>query len=286
MDDLLKSADVAELLRVHPKQVYRLLKRGLPGRRVGGEWRFVRAEVLRWADTTEKAPADAAAVDVQAGPPPLLAANGDLLIEVLLAQLARARQLVGFVQADAATALRHLREHAVLLAGYHAETPPSHIEAARLARIHLARREVGLAFPETQRVRKLGDIGGKRLALRPSTAGVRAHFDRALRGIGSLKSLGATAVDFDSHREAVCAVLCDDADVALTTSGWAARVGLRFLPLANESYDLLLYAEHLGRPPVVSLCEVVQERAFRAALARLPGYDPAGAGQIRYSFDE
>ncbi len=44
---LLKSVEVAALLNVHPKHVYRLLRRGLPGRRVGGDWRFDRDEVLR-----------------------------------------------------------------------------------------------------------------------------------------------------------------------------------------------------------------------------------------------
>jgi excisionase family DNA binding protein len=46
---LLTSAEVAQLLRVHPKHLYRLLRRGLPGHRVdGGHWRFDREEVLAW----------------------------------------------------------------------------------------------------------------------------------------------------------------------------------------------------------------------------------------------
>src|SRR4051794_27145097 len=43
---LLTTEEVASLLRVHPKHVYRLLKKGLPARRVGSEWRFERGEVL------------------------------------------------------------------------------------------------------------------------------------------------------------------------------------------------------------------------------------------------
>ena len=39
---LLTTVEVAEVLRVHPKHVYRLLKKGLPARRVGAEWRFDR----------------------------------------------------------------------------------------------------------------------------------------------------------------------------------------------------------------------------------------------------
>lgn len=37
------------MLRVHPKHIYRLLRRGLPARRVGGHWRFSSTEIERWA---------------------------------------------------------------------------------------------------------------------------------------------------------------------------------------------------------------------------------------------
>ena len=33
---------------------------------------------------------------------------------------------------------------------------------------------------------------------------------------------------------------------------------------------------------VVRLCEVAQGRAFRAEVGAIPGYDAAGAGDIRY----
>ena len=45
---LLTTRDVAALLKVHPKHVYRLLKRGLPAHRVGDEWRFDEDEVRRY----------------------------------------------------------------------------------------------------------------------------------------------------------------------------------------------------------------------------------------------
>ena len=47
--DVLKVAELAEYLRVHPATVYRLLRRKqLPGFRVGGEWRFSLDEIDRW----------------------------------------------------------------------------------------------------------------------------------------------------------------------------------------------------------------------------------------------
>lgn len=299
--DLLKSTEVARLLRVHPKQVYRLIDQGLPGRRVGSEWRFLRDEVLAWSAQRERGATttttllppspivsstlSGAAITV-AAPPPLLAANGDIVVEVLLAALGSAgKPLLGFVQADARTAVSHLAAGAVLLAGFHGQPPPSHLAADRLARVHLVRREVGLAHPRRRTLRGVADLAGKRLATRPAGAGVRAHLDRALERAGeSLASLGieAEAREVDSHRDAVCAVVRGEADAALTTSAWAARLGLAFHCLATEPYDLLLHAPHLGRAECVAVCEVAQSRAFREALGAIPGYDPREAGEIRY----
>src|SRR5579871_1044502 len=102
---LLTTREVAALLKVHPKHVYRLRKRGLPAHRVGDEWRFDEDEVRRYcrargeeaASASEESPRE----NRPEGPPPLLAGNGDVALEVLLDD-ARARKapLVGLVQAD------------------------------------------------------------------------------------------------------------------------------------------------------------------------------------------
>src|SRR5262245_51197340 len=94
-EGLLTSSEVADLLRVHRKQVYRLMKQGLPAHRLGGEWRFVRAEVLAWAERGGAAPPPPLGEEATpvhrgtsgASPPPLLAANGDVVVEDLLAGL-------------------------------------------------------------------------------------------------------------------------------------------------------------------------------------------------------
>ena len=41
-------------------------------------------------------------------------------------------------------------------------------------------------------------------------------------------------------------------------------------------------ARDLGDPRVVRLCEVAQSPRFRAAVEAIPGYDAAGAGDVRY----
>jgi excisionase family DNA binding protein len=47
MDDILTASQVARLLQVHPRTVYKLAKQGaLPGRKFGGGWRFSKSEIM------------------------------------------------------------------------------------------------------------------------------------------------------------------------------------------------------------------------------------------------
>jgi excisionase family DNA binding protein len=295
--ELLTTLEVAALLRVHPKHVFRLLKQGLPGRRAGSKWLFDRDEVLAWASARGTAPATVqrvaepavarpasptAASQAQA-PPPLVAANGDILIERLLAALHGAGgPLVGFVQADREQARHHLDDRAVLAAGYHGDVPVER----HLSWMHLARRDIGLCT----RGKKLSSLGqlrslpAGRLISRPPTAGVRAHLDAALEGSGiDAVQVHARATIAAAHRDVVSAVARGDADVGLVTRAWASLFGLAFYSVASEPYGLLLATHDLGTPALASLCGIAQSRTYRTLLREVPGYDPRHAGELRVS---
>ncbi len=284
-DALLTTAEVAALLRVHPKHVYRLLRKGLPARRVGGEWRFARAEVLAWSGARgAAAPGPGAAPAADGAPPSLVAANGDVAIRALLALAARAGPpLIGFVQADVRSAAAWLASDAVLAAGAHAGGFPTHVGDARVARIHLVSREIGLLGPRGAPPPRVRDLARARIASRPPTAGVRRYLDAALRAARlDPEKVHRRALVLDSHLDVVCAVAAGRADAGLASRAWGEQAGLSFAPLATEAYGLIVKARDLGDPRVVRLCEVAQGAAFRAGMAAIPGYDAAGAGDIRY----
>jgi excisionase family DNA binding protein len=47
IEEILTANQVAELLQIHPRTVYKLVKQGsLPGRKFGGGWRFSKSEIL------------------------------------------------------------------------------------------------------------------------------------------------------------------------------------------------------------------------------------------------
>jgi excisionase family DNA binding protein len=47
IDEIITANQVAGLLQIHPRTVYKLVKQGLlPGRKFGGGWRFSKSEIL------------------------------------------------------------------------------------------------------------------------------------------------------------------------------------------------------------------------------------------------
>ena len=57
IDEILTASEVASLLHVHPRTVYKLVKQGsLPGRKFGGGWRFSRRDIMRMISPVESAP--------------------------------------------------------------------------------------------------------------------------------------------------------------------------------------------------------------------------------------
>jgi PTS system nitrogen regulatory IIA component len=54
IDEILTASEVASLLHVHPRTVYKLVKQGsLPGRKFGGGWRFSRRDIMQMISPRE-----------------------------------------------------------------------------------------------------------------------------------------------------------------------------------------------------------------------------------------
>jgi len=281
---LLTSREVAAVLRVHPKHVYRLLAQGLPGKRAGGKWLFDRDEVLRWAAARgHRAPDPPSRISAPTHGA-LLAANGDLCIEELLsAARDRGPPLIGFVQADRASALAWLEDGAIMAAGCHGEHIPAQLGAERLVWLHLCNRQVGLCT-RGRALSSLAELARLRLGSRPKSAGVRVHLDTALSAARlDPDRIHRSATLLGSHRDVVFAVAREQVDVGLASQAWASRLGLRFRALTEEPYGLLLRAADLGEPATARLCEIAQSRSFRARLDAIPGYDATQSGILRFA---
>lgn len=112
-------------------------------------------------------------------------------------------------------------------------------------------------------------------------SGSRAALDHALRVAGVAP---ATVRGYDravgSHRTVAEAVSAGLADAGPGILAAARALGLGFVPLAEERYDLVFTGEMRESPPVAALLDTLASRAFRDEIDALPGYDISRTGTV------
>jgi excisionase family DNA binding protein len=66
MEEIMTPSEVAAMLKIHLKTVYKLAEKGvIPGNRIGRSWRFSRSDVLELVSSKSMGFAEAAASSVQ-----------------------------------------------------------------------------------------------------------------------------------------------------------------------------------------------------------------------------
>jgi putative molybdopterin biosynthesis protein len=190
-----------------------------------------------------------------------------------------------------------LRDRAAHVAGTHAIDPLDgsyNVSAVRrygprerVALVHFARREQGLIVARGNPL-GLGGVAeiarrGARFVNRQRDAGTRMLFDLLLAQADVAPESIAGYDRLEFTHTAVAALVADGAaDCGLGIRAAAAALGLDFVPLASEPYELALRASALTEPHIATLVATLASAPVRAAIDALPGYDATGAGAVRY----
>jgi putative molybdopterin biosynthesis protein len=160
-----------------------------------------------------------------------------------------------------------------------------HLLGADVRLVTFAVWEQGFMFRDgnPKGVHDAADLGRSdvRLANREPGSGARALLDAELARVG----LAGTAVDgygsvVRSHLAAAEAVAAGLADVAVGIRAAAQALGLAFLPLARERYDLVIPARFFELPAVQALLETLTSPLFRLEVEALGGYDVSPMGTL------
>jgi putative molybdopterin biosynthesis protein len=130
----------------------------------------------------------------------------------------------------------------------------------------------------------LADLARQDVAFinRQRGAGTRMLLDMKLSALGIAPgSVTGYAREEYTHMAVASAVSTGLADTGLGVLSAARALGLDFIPVMAERYDLAIPAEHLEIPMVAALLGVIREDAgFRAALEALGGYGLEQTGRI------
>jgi putative molybdopterin biosynthesis protein len=119
-----------------------------------------------------------------------------------------------------------------------------------------------------------------RLVNRNPGSGTRIWLDQQLRkaGLQPEQTRGYTC-EVNTHTAVARAVLEGSADVGLGLRAAADQLGLDFIPLFHERFDLVIPEDFMHNPMIQVLLNHLQSQQFRQAVAEMPGYDTSHTGE-------
>jgi putative molybdopterin biosynthesis protein len=217
----------------------------------------------------------------------------DLLATLLRRRDPRLRLSSGHVGSlGGLMALRQGRAH---LGGSHLLDPESntynvpfierHLAGMPLKLIHLAWRQQGLMLapgnPKDLRVIKDLARPGVRFINRQRGAGTRLLLDFLLKeqGLAASAIQGYEREEY-THMAVAVNVFSGTADVGLGIMAAAQALGLDFIPLLPERYDLVVPESTFNDPRFQVLLAVIRSPEFQEAATALGGYDLKDCGKI------
>jgi len=126
----------------------------------------------------------------------------------------------------------------------------------------------------------LDDLPRVRYVNRQRGAGTRVLLDYELgrRGISPEQVQGYEREEY-THLAVAAAVASGSADCGMGIRAAALALGLDFIPVAHERYDLVLREEAASLPMVQHVLALLEDAEFRAAVAAQPGYDVSEMGR-------
>lgn len=220
----------------------------------------------------------------------------DLTLDLLSSEIRRANPGITLSSSNVGSlgGLLALRRGEAHLAGSHlldeetGEYNVSHIRQVlagrEVALVNLVHRVQGLMVaPGNPRgVRGLEDLLRDDVSFvnRQRGSGTRVLLDYELRrtGLSPDRIEGYRREEF-THTAVAAAVASGTADTGLGILAAARALGLEFVPLLKERYDLVIPREHYDSPLLRPLLETVRGDRFRSGVEALGGYDTSEMGK-------
>lgn len=151
--------------------------------------------------------------------------------------------------------------------------------------VALVGREQGLlvARGNPKGIHTLGDLTNPevRFVNRQRGAGTRVLLDYQLHQLGIPQaSISGYPQEEYTHLSVAAAVASGRADCGMAIAAAAQALGLDFMPLFKERYDLVIPLEYADSALLAPLMDLLTDTEFRKMVAALPGYDLAPMGEV------
>jgi putative molybdopterin biosynthesis protein len=296
--EMLNTKEVAEYLNINEKQVYKLIQeKKIPATRITGKWTFPKQLIDAWIIKNAEENIALQGKTTEPGSHIVVMGSHDFCMELLSHELTREFPDLSLSVSNVGSfsGLLALGRGICHVACAHLFDPDSgtynvpylahHLPDRPVMVINLVHRDLGLivARGNPLNIQTIADIerSGARIINRQGGSGTRLFFDAELTRLGiAAERIPGYENEVATHNDAALAVFGGSADAAVGILSAANMLGLDFVHLTKERFDLIIPKEHIAGSAIAALLQVIRSDAFRQKVNEMAGYDTSATGQL------
>ncbi len=301
-EEMMNTKEVAKYLGIHEKQVYALIKsKRIPSTRVTGKWVFPKGLIDEWIESNAKIGLEKARQKTRRIEGALLASgSNDPILDMLQTYMKKSYPDFYIFSANTGSTdgLKALNMGYTDIAWSHLFDPKSgeynipflsiYLPNVKPVVVNLFSRDLGFVVAPKNpcHIRGFEDLTQKRVRFinRQKGSGTRVLLDYHLKRLKiSSSEIQGYEREIYTHFEVGLSILSKEADVGIATIAVSKLLGLPFIPITRERFDMILDQSTFFGKGIQAFIEILNSEGFRNRVEGLGSYDFKNSGKILYS---